>query len=337
MAQLDSPLWPFATKVFESGDGTVDALPASYHYYESTRKQKRRIVGNPTHDVAHFLKTELSLGVLGEMLPHLWFAGAKRRAKQLHLQVAMGRRIVLADRMDLHLLWENDGRLFLKPVPSFLLDPDFWKSGLKCPNACACQNPPPASCRADPRRVALGFLYTYVCLISSETDFFVANETRLLPRKSDGSTIKWAAWKKLARELLENHDPDKVHPRFPRAELRMSRIDTIHRFTRLSSFDPYLCGRHNYSGFFHDNLAWMAAAAVFVALVLTAMQVGLATERLQGDAAFQLASYGFTVFAILGLVCAFGLVILVALFQLVKDLPSLVGDLMTQSQAPAQV
>ncbi|KAL8303426.1 hypothetical protein RB600_007057 [Gaeumannomyces tritici] len=337
MAQQDSPLRPFTTKVLESGDGTVDALPASYHYYESTRR-KRRIVGNPAHDVAHFLETELCLGILGEMLPHFWFAGSKHPAKQLHLQVAMGRRIVVADRMDLHLLWENDGRLFLKPVPSFLLDPDFWRRHLKCPDACSCRDPLPASCRPDPRRVALGFLYTYACLISSETDFFVANEKRLLPRKADDSTIEWAAWKKLARELLESHDPDNIHPRFLRAELRMPRINTIHRFTRLSSFDPYLHGRHNYSGFFRDNLAWMTAAAVFVALVLTAMQVGLATERLQGDAAFQQASFGFTVFAILGPVCAFGLVILVALFQLVKDLPSLVGDLMTRSQAlPAQI
>lgn len=36
-----------------------------------------------------------------------------------------------------------------------------------------------------------------------------------------------------------------------------------------------------------DNLAWMAAAIVFItfiALVLTAMQLGLATDRLHGDA-----------------------------------------------------
>jgi hypothetical protein len=54
----------------------------------------------------------------------------------------------------------------------------------------------------------------------------------------------------------------------------------------------------------------MAATAVFVVLVLTAMQVGLATERLQSNAAFQQASYGFAIFAILGPMCAFGLVAL---------------------------
>jgi len=68
----------------------------------------------------------------------------------------------------------------------------------------------------------------------------------------------------------------------------------------------------------------MAAAAIFVALVLTVMQVGLATERLQGDAAFQKASYGFVVFALLGPICAFGLMALAALFNLASDLPSLI-------------
>jgi len=52
---------------------------------------------------------------------------------------------------------------------------------------------------------------------------------------------------------------------------------------------------------------------------------GFATERLQGNATFQQASYGFTVFAILGRMCAFGLVALGALFNLVSDLPLLIG------------
>ncbi|KAK4656341.1 hypothetical protein QC762_0059390 [Podospora pseudocomata] len=159
------------------------------------------------------------------------------------------------------------------------------------------------------------------------TDFHIANETRLLPRNEDDSPIKWADWKALARELLQVHerDPDVVHPRFLRAELRLSRINTIHRFTRLPPFHPYVRDWHSYSSLFHDNLAWMATAAVFLALVLTAMQVGLATERLQQDTTFQQASYGFTVFAILGPICAFGLVALGTLFNLVNDLLLLIG------------
>ncbi len=252
----------------------------------------------------------------------------------LHSHVAMGREIVVLDRMDMHLLWTNEGRLFVKPVPRFLLSPAFCGRNLQCPGGCTCQAPPANACRGVPRKIALGFLYTYACLISSESDFYVANEKRLLPRKKEDEPMEWADWKSLARELLRMHEHDlgAVHPRFRRAELRLSRINIISRFTSLPLFKPHVRGRHNYGSLFRDNLAWMATTTVFVALVLTAMQVGLATERLQGDATFQQASYGFTVFAILGPICVLALVILRALLNLVKDLPLLLG---AQRKRPA--
>jgi hypothetical protein len=55
------------------------------------------------------------------------------------------------------------------------------------------------------------------------------------------------------------------------------------------------------------------------------MQVGLATEQLQANTTFQQASYSFTVFTIMGPICAFGLVASGALFNLVNDLPLLMG------------
>ncbi len=154
-----------------------------------------------------------------------------------------------------------------------------------------------------------------------------------MPRKPKDVAIDWEDWKKLARELLEAYDPDQVHPRFLRAELRLSRINMIHRFTRLPPFDPYLRGWRNYGHLFRANLAWMAAVTVYIVLVLSAMQVGLATEKLQGDVAFQQASYGFAVFTIVGPIVMFGLVVLAALFNLIKDLPGLYGR-MEQHSAP---
>ena len=55
-----------------------------------------------------------------------------------------------------------------------------------------------------------------------------------------------------------------------------------------------------YSTFLKDNFYWLASLAVYIALILTAMQVGLATKYLAASDTFQAASYGFTVFAILG-------------------------------------
>lgn len=64
------------------------------------------------------------------------------------------------------------------------------------------------------------------------------------------------------------------------------------------------------------NMAPIGAATVYIAVVLTAMQVGLATPQLANNAAFQRASYGFTVFSIIapvGLTMAI-IVIIVLLF-----------------------
>lgn len=306
----------------ESEDSSRDSLPASYHYHDNSGK---RAIANPEDDVPNFLLTELSLGGLPDMLKHMWFAGAARPAMPLHFHVALGREIAITDRMDLHLVWTSR-RLFLKPVPAFLLDPDFWESNLQCPPACTHQTPLMDSCRQNLRLVAIGFLYTYVCLVASENDFHVAQEKRLLPQKKDSSPIHWAAWKILARELLRGHDPNMVHPRFLRAELRLSRINIIHRLTHAPFINPYIRGWNSYSDVFRDNLAWIATIIVFVTFVLTAMQVGLATDGLHADAAFQRASYGFTIFAILGPLCMFGLVVLGALINLVSNCMKFRGE-----------
>ncbi|KAK4206806.1 hypothetical protein QBC37DRAFT_487916 [Rhypophila decipiens] len=229
MAPLDVRSWPLKTTVLVE-EGTTDSLPATYHYYKAAGK---RVVGNPVEDTPAFLQRELSLGDLADMLRHLWFAGARRPAIPLHFHAAVGREITVVDRMDLHLLWTSDGKLLVKPIPRFLLHPVFCQSNLQCPktpNDCTCRGLPADACGLIPRRVALGFLYTYACLISSENDFHIANEKRLLPRKEDDRLIQWADWKSLARELLQMYqrDPNVVHPRFQHAELRLSRINTIH-------------------------------------------------------------------------------------------------------------
>jgi hypothetical protein len=306
------------------------------------------------------------------VLNHLWFAGGKHPAGPLHYQISIGRNIVITERMDLHLLWANDGRIFIKPLPRFLLDSGFWTSYLTCQPNCVCHAPlasdtpnasgPVLQIGADTgkaregsgsgangatekkpaskdrkkapqpqcpqkklREIALGFLYTYACLVSYESDFAIAKDKSLLPRMADDSMPPWESWKKLVREILASHDQDKVHQRFHRGELRLSRLNTIHRFTQLPPFDPYFRVWRHYGDLFRDNLTWLATATVFIALVLTAMQVGLATDQLKANDSFMAASYGFTVFAILGPLCIFGLVLLAALYNLLKDLPYLLG------------
>lgn len=84
----------------------------------------------------------------------------------------------------------------------------------------------------------MGFLYSWACLIPYRSDFQIALDMNLLP-----SELRWQDWKKLATEVLSNNIHEAVHPRFLRAELRLARLDTLHRLTQVPRFEPYL--RHN--------------------------------------------------------------------------------------------
>ena len=77
----------------------MDALPATYRYYKAPRK---RVVGNPADDIPAFVRGELSLGALADILKHPWFTSAKRPATPLHFHISIGGDIAVADRMDLY-------------------------------------------------------------------------------------------------------------------------------------------------------------------------------------------------------------------------------------------
>lgn len=258
------------------------------------------------------------------MLKHLWLAGAKRPPSQLHYHVALGREITITDRIDLHLMWNANGRIFVKPLPRFLLSSKFWKDNLTSSESC------------NERRVALGLLYTYACLISSDSDFQIAIENRLLPKSPYHRPMSWETWKAFARAILRNHDPDQMHPRFKHGELRLSRINAINRVVNLSPFQAYFNSWNDYSSFFRDNLHWIAASTVWLVLILTAMQVGLAAEPLQNNTEFKKATYIFTLFAILGPVVFFGLVMLGAVYQLLSDLPWLIWQAIDKKRGPGE-
>ncbi|KAF1733542.1 hypothetical protein CRV24_007446 [Beauveria bassiana] len=84
----------------------------------------------------------------------------------------------------------------------------------------------------------------------------------------------------------------------------------VHDIRPGTDADARIHGSDRYGAFFHDHFAWLASAIVYIAIVLTAMQVGLAAESLGHNKAFQSASYGFTVFSILGPLIAASVIVL---------------------------
>ncbi|GAB1311989.1 hypothetical protein MFIFM68171_02199 [Madurella fahalii] len=256
MAPPDHAVWPLKTEVLgkKKESPATDALPATYHYYEAAGRQRGRQPGGgrtgfltegtvPRGPSRHDAKLMVCR------------RKASRHAAALSCRHGSGDHRHRPDGSAPPLGQQGEA-IHQAPSRAFFFIQLFAAVAYKFPDACACHGPLANTCQRIPRRVALGFLYTYFCLISSESDFYVANENRLLPCREDGEPLEWADWKILARELLQmyEHEPDAVHPRFLRAELRLSRINIIHRFTSLPRFNPYIRGRHNYGSLFRDNL-----------------------------------------------------------------------------------
>lgn len=136
-----------------------------------------------------------------------------------------------------------------------------------------------------------------MALVQFESDFLIAQNYHLLP-----NTITWERWLELNQQLLGNDmtSPGHINSRYLFGELRLSRLNKIYAIRHASVLSGYQFTYQTYGDLFYDYLTPLTAATIYVALVLTAMQVGLATDRLGFNPPFQDASYGFTVFAILG-------------------------------------
>jgi succinate dehydrogenase/fumarate reductase cytochrome b subunit len=256
-------------------------LPAAYVDNQRTLKaiDPRSLRG--------YLEQELDVSRLNKVHKHLWLTSLPIGARPLHRQVSIGRKIVVVERADLHLVWRAN-IIFVKPLPDFLMDHEIWTEHL-CQQNHTFQD-------------ANGFLLSYLWLICSQSDFKIAHEKGLL-----SSDITWAQWTTFSQAVMSKVHYDSlknVNPRYLYGEIRLSRLNWIYRLctkTRNTTtfIRGYEFGYYEYSTFLQRNFAWLLVGFIYITIVLTAMQVGLATKELQNDRRFNRASYGFTVFAIL--------------------------------------
>lgn len=110
----------------------------------------------------------------------------------------------------------------------------------------------------------------------------------------------WSDWAILVEQVLAtNHIYHNIHARFIYGELRLSRLNKIYSLTQSRFLRGYMSLWNRYGDFFQDNLALLAAGTIYIIVILTAMQVGLATNSLARNQNFQSASRGFSLFSIL--------------------------------------
>ncbi|KAN0072640.1 hypothetical protein V8E54_009569 [Elaphomyces granulatus] len=266
-------------------------LPASYR----TEPEKGEIKGDIIPARTNHVENDLSVKRLNDIHRWLWLAGMPMPPRPLTYQLASSRQIVVNERMDLHLVWTSSFKIFLKPIPRYLLDHQFWKEELN---------------KEDLHKCALGFLKSYSALIQHESDFYIARKKRLIP-----SALTWDSWVAFVDQLYAGEAKDNVNERYEYGELRLSRLNKIywmHGYAR-----GYRSPFQTYSQMFRENVAPVAGAIVYIALALTAMQVGLAIPKLSENDAFVNASYGFVIFSILApLVLTMLIIFVVTIFIL---------------------
>lgn len=252
-------------------------------------------------DLRTYLEADLNIAGLNKIHKHLWLAGLPQCARPLHHQLVIDRKIMLTERADLHLLWRDD-RLYLKPLPDYLLSYGVWEGTLLKDR--------------DLRENAKGFLLSYLWLIRQKSDFIIAQRENLV-----SNALTWEHWTTFSIAIFPNivsNSLEDISPRYLYGELRLGRVNLIYRLCRktrnLKTFiRGHFYGYRTYSSFIGQNFAWVLTVIIYITIVLTAMQVGLATSELQSSRLFNQVSYGFTVFSIvapLGVVLVLFLVLL---------------------------
>ncbi|KAI1078376.1 hypothetical protein F5B20DRAFT_226861 [Whalleya microplaca] len=247
-----------------------------------------------------YLEIELRTHKLSRLHKYLWLAGLPIPGRPLHRQYVMNRTIVLTERPDEHLVW-HENRIFIKPLPEFLLCHEFWETYL-------CANP---ALHAS----ACSMLLSYAWLVAHPSDLALALENKLL-----SPTVDWNRWTALIREVLETLDLETmvdVDPRYQYGELRLSRLNMVTRW-----MVPELWSRRNfryghmssstwYTAFFQRHFGWLLVGFVYISVMLSALQVGLGTNLLGASDEFQNIGFGITLASLVALFLASGSILII--------------------------
>ncbi|KAK8093430.1 hypothetical protein PG997_000115 [Apiospora hydei] len=232
-------------------------------------------VGLGHNDVGAHLSKHLRTPVLDELYEKLWLVARKsgESIDPLHTQKVKGRAIMPTEDPNLHLVWDRD-KIYIKPVPLFLLNYDFWLTYLQepeqHPSSRVPQEPSQIQLPISDRSIATGFLRSYALLIPNRLDFALAQESHLIP-----PGINWLEWSKFTTHFRRKLD-NEVAKRYHYGQLRLSRL---HWAVRI--FRP----RNTSTSWFYANPYWSITELVeratvpllfifaSISLVLSSMQV----------------------------------------------------------------
>ncbi|KAI1749838.1 hypothetical protein F4782DRAFT_511711 [Xylaria castorea] len=230
---------------------------------------------DPRKNVGAFLKNDLEPTRLNKISRHLWLAGLPRPARFLHRQHLLMRTVLPTESPDEHLVW-HDTNIWVKPIPEYLLSFEFWEKEI-CDNETLYKS-------------AYGLLLSYTWLIVHKSDHRIAVGAGLLPPEVDYDT-----WTAFAADLNfgdEYRTSFPVNERYEYGELRLSRLNHLYRlgaagFSLRNIVFGFTSRSTRYPAFFQRNFGWVLAVFVYFTVLLSALQVALATEKLGTSVDFQ--------------------------------------------------
>jgi hypothetical protein len=254
------------------------------------------------------LERELYLPELEKMSPKLWLMSMQSSSNisALHRQTVKNRRIVITEDPQLHLVWIAD-RIYIKPLPPYLLSYVFWEHYLQKGQDCIASSCNTANIEHVLQRQrilpsALGFLRTYSHLIKHESDFHIAKEERLIP-----SNITWIDFSDFTAHVATIQDTD-VTERYTYGELRLSRLNF---YSKIFLRKFYFRRRHSqYGSYFAQFFTPLLFVFGMFSVVLSAMQVITASNPLLLT---ESAWHGFWKLCIGFSMLSLGLVVLISL------------------------
>ncbi|KAF7512341.1 hypothetical protein GJ744_001909 [Endocarpon pusillum] len=242
--------------------------------------QLRRVDGKPmlpgqpwidmtTGDLLPFFRKSFLIEALDKAAPYLWLVSTPTETNvyPMHHQIVRGRSIVVTEEPGLHLVWHYD-KIFIKPIPKFLLCAAFWRYIYDQDRAVW--------------KAAAGFMRTYCYMIRNESDFNLAisDSMALIPRGLDqAQKLTFETFVPFVAQF-ENLKNCEVAPRYSYGMLRLTRINHMAFF---------FMGKLTY---FHIQPQWVDYLGNFISPILTtfavmstilgSMQVGLASQSLDG-------------------------------------------------------
>jgi hypothetical protein len=228
-----------------------------------------RISLDPPYSLIAFLEHEFCSDDLEKMSPKLWMMSMQSSANisPLHRQRVKEREIIITEDPKLHLVWIHN-RIFIKPLPGYLLSYGFWRKYLMCGSS------PLGSKRELIRAAALGYLRTWYHLVKHHSDFKIAQEKslQLIPEN-----ITWHQFCRITA-LLNSVDDQKVSERYHYGEIRLTRLNFyaklfLHKWS-------YQRMQTQYSAYFAQFYGPILFLLGILSVSLNCMQVVIAVEQI---------------------------------------------------------